>query len=256
MSAPLRSVSALLVLASFATACTGPGVPSNAPGVAGARAEAEASTEYVEGRATVDGIGKFYMGREISQVMGHLGAGWLERDTREQEERTDLLLDFLFQQDARVVADIGVGTGYFALPWAQRLEGGRVLGVDIQPEMLDILSARAEESGLSNVEPIRGTISDPMLPAGEVDLVLIVDAYHEFSHPREMLAGIARGLRPGGRLVLVEYRGEDPFVPIKDLHKMTEEQAIREVEASGLNWVETGEFLPQQHVLVFEKPAA
>jgi len=213
-------------------------------------------SEYVLGDATIDGIGKYYMGREISHVMGHLGAGWLERDTREQEERTDLLLDFLFRQDAGVVADIGVGTGYFALPWAQRLPEGRVLGVDIQPEMLDILTTRAQQSRLSNVEPILGKIDDPNLPPGEVDVVLIVDAYHEFSHPREMMAGIVRGLTPGGRVVLVEYRGEDAFVPIKELHKMTEEQAILELAAVGLEWVATEDFLPQQHVLVFRKPSS
>ncbi|NNK63780.1 MAG: class I SAM-dependent methyltransferase [Gemmatimonadetes bacterium] len=243
-----------LLLAIVAAACGGPGQPSNASLPAGGGSALETSTDYVEGQASVDGIGKSYMGREISLVMGHLGAGWLERETRVQEERTDLLLDFLFSQDARVVADIGVGTGYFALPWAERLSEGRVLGVDIQPEMLEILTARAEQAGLANVEPILGAIDDPKLPAGEVDVVLIVDAYHEFSHPREMMAGIVRGLRVGGRLVLVEYRGEDPFVPIKELHKMTQAQAIREVEASGLRWVETAEFLPQQHVMVFEKP--
>ncbi len=213
------------------------------------------STEYTTGRATPDGTGKYYMGREISLVMGHLGAGWLERETREREERTDLLLDFLFRQEGSTVADIGVGTGYFALPWAQRLTEGRVLGVDIQPEMLEILTARATASGLTNVVPIRGEIDDPGLPPGEVDVVLIVDAYHEFSHPREMMEGIVRGLRPGGRVVLVEYRGEDPFVPIKELHKMTERQAIMELGAAGLEWVQTENFLPQQHVLVFEKPA-
>ena len=244
---------ALLILV-LAAACSGPGMSSNAPPAAGTANASDIGTEYVEGSATPDGIGKFFMGREISQVMGHLGAGWLERETRVQEERTDLLLDFLYEQDAQVVADIGVGTGYFALPWAERLPEGRVLGVDIQPEMLAILTARAEQAGLNNVEPVLGAIDDPRLPAGEVDVVLIVDAYHEFSHPREMMAGIVSGLRPGGRLVLVEYRGEDPFVPIKELHKMTEAQARLEVEAAGLEWVETADFLPQQHVMVFEKP--
>lgn len=223
---------------------------------AGGATASQVSREYVLGDATIDGIGKYYMGREISQVMGHLGASWLERETRIDEERTDLLMAFLLDLDADVVADIGVGTGYFALPWARGLGGGRVFGVDIQPEMLDILAARAEQEGLSNVVPVQGAVDDPGLPVDSVDVVLIVDAYHEFSHPREMMQGIVAGLRPGGRLVLVEYRGEDPFVPIKDLHKMTEEQAIREVEAAGLRWVATESFLPQQHVLVFEKPMA
>ncbi len=187
--------------------------------------------------------------------MGHLAAGWLERGTREAEERTDLLFDFLLDQDAQTVADIGVGTGYFALPWARALSGGRVFGVDIQQEMLDILSQRAAQMGIRNIEPVLGSVDDPGLPPGAVDVVLIVDAYHEFSHPREMVAGIVRGLRPGGRLVLVEYRAEDIFVPIKELHKMSEQQAIREITAAGLEWVATEDFLPQQHVLVFEKPA-
>jgi SAM-dependent methyltransferase len=212
------------------------------------------TTGYVDGPSTIDGIGRYYRGREISHVMGHLGAGWLERPTREQEERTDLLLDFLTGLGGTTVADIGVGTGYFALPWARRLDGGRVLGVDIQPEMLDILASRVAEEGLTNVEGVLGRIDDPRLPQGEVDVVLIVDAYHEFSAPREMLAGIEQALRPGGRLVLVEYRGEDPLVPIKELHKMTEEQAITEVELAGLEWVVTEDFLPQQHVMIFEKP--
>lgn len=212
------------------------------------------TTEYVEGPSTVDGIGRYYRGREISHVMGHLGAGWLERPTREQEERTDLLLDFLTELEGTTVADIGVGTGYFALPWARRLDGGRLLGVDIQPEMLDILASRVAQEGLTNVEGVLGTVDDPRLPPGEVDIVLIVDAYHEFSAPREMLAGIEQALRPGGRLVLVEYRGEDPLVPIKELHKMTEEQAITEVELAGLEWMVTEDFLPQQHVMIFEKP--
>jgi SAM-dependent methyltransferase len=238
---------ALLCLLSLAS-CASP--PTNPAAAASAR-----TTEYVRGPATVDGIGKYYMGREISQVMGHLGAGWLERDTRETEERTDLLLDFLAGQGGDLVADIGAGTGYFAFPWADVLDGGRVLAVDIQPEMLAIIRERGAALGVDHVEPVRGTIEDPNLPAGQVDVVLIVDAYHEFSHPREMMAGIVRGLRPGGRLVLVEYRAEDPFVPIKDLHRMSEAQAILEVEQAGLEWVETQGFLPLQHVMVFRKPA-
>jgi SAM-dependent methyltransferase len=248
-----RTRTAVLVMITALSACAAP-AGNTTDHSRGAPAPAQTSTDYISGTATTDGIGKYFMGREISQVMGHLGAGWLERDTRAAEERTDLLLDYLFSQDGQVVADIGVGTGYFALPWAHRLSGGRVLGVDIQPEMLDILAERATSDGLINVEPVLGAVDDPNLPSNAVDIVLIVDAYHEFSHPREMAEGIVRGLRPGGRLVLVEYRGEDPFVPIKELHKMTEKQTIRELSAAGLRWVGTESFLPQQHVLVFEKP--
>ncbi len=212
------------------------------------------TTDYVSGPATLDGIGKYYMGREISQVMGHLGAGWLERESREAEERTDLLMGFLLEQAGTRVADIGAGTGYFALPWAELLPDVEVLAVDIQPEMLEIIRRRAEQLNLDRVRPVLGTVEDPGLPESAVDVVLLVDAYHEFSHPREMMQGIARGLRPGGRLVMVEYRAEDRTVPIKELHKMTEEQAILEVSSVGLEWVRTEDFLPTQHVLVFRKP--
>jgi len=200
------------------------------------------------------GIGKVYMGREISHVMGHLGAAWLERPGREREERTDRLVKQLPLEPDDVVADIGAGTGYFSFPIAERVPAGRVLAVDIQQEMLDIIEARKADGAAANVETVLGTETDPRLPAGQVDLVLIVDAYHEFSYPREMGEGIARALRPGGRLVLIEYRGEDPKVPIKRLHKMTEAQAIAEMEAIGLEWERTSNFLPQQHFLVFRKP--
>ncbi len=201
-----------------------------------------------------DGIGKFYMGREISQVMGHRGAGWLERSSREAEERTDLLLANLPLEPDDVVADIGAGTGYFSLPMAKRVSEGRVLAVDIQQEMLDLLTARARKAGLNNIEPILGAVDDPRLPPSRVDLVLMVDAYHEFSHPREMMRGIVRGLKPGGKVVLIEYRAEDPKVLIKPLHKMIEVQAIKEMKAVGLRWTETKHFLPQQHFMVFRKP--
>jgi SAM-dependent methyltransferase len=216
--------------------------------------DAWADTPYSYGAASRDGIGKFYMGREISQVMGHLGAGWLERPAREVEERTDRLLKNLPLRSEYVVADIGAGTGYFSLPIARRVSRGRVLAVDIQQEMLDMLTERSRKAGLDNIEPILGAVDDPRLPESQVDLVLMVDAYHEFSHPREMMHGIIRGLKPGGRVVLIEYRAEDPEVPIKPLHKMTEAQAIKEMEVIGLRWVETRGFLPQQHFMVFKKP--
>lgn len=201
-----------------------------------------------------DGIGKVYMGREISHVMGHRGAAWLERPTREREERTDLLIENLPLEADFVVADIGAGTGYFSFAIARRLPDGTVLAVDIQQEMLDIVAARSAASGVTNVETVLGSEQDPGLAAGSVDLMLLVDAYHEFSFPLEMGQAMARALKPGGRLVLIEYRGEDPAVPIKRLHKMSEAQAIAEMRAVGLEWERTDGFLPQQHFLVFRRP--
>jgi SAM-dependent methyltransferase len=213
----------------------------------------QADAVYATRAGSPDGIGKFYMGREIAHVMGHLGAGWLERDGRVAEERTDLLLDNLPLEPDDVVADLGAGTGFFTLPMAARVPRGKVLAVDIQPEMLDIIRQRTAAGGIANVEPVLATETDPRLPAGGVDLVLLVDAYHEFSYPREVMQNVAAALAPGGRVILVEYRGEDPGVPIKELHKMTQRQARRELSAAGLQWVETRDFLPQQHFMVFTK---
>ncbi len=201
-----------------------------------------------------DGIGKWYMGREISHVMGHLGASWLERPARERQERTDLLISRFPVDEDDVVADIGAGTGYFTFPIAKRVPKGRVYAVDIQKEMLAFIEERIDETGQDNVTPLLGNITDPGLPDDSVDLAFIVDAYHEFSHPREMGEGLMRALKPGGRLLLIEYREEDPAVPIKPLHKMSEAQVKKEMSALGLVWVETETYLPQQHVLVFEKP--
>ena len=201
--------------------------------------------------ASRDGIGKVYMGREISQVMGHLGAGWLERDSREAEERTDLLIDALPLEPGDTLADLGAGTGYFTFRVAPLVPEGRVLAVDIQPEMLAMLQAEEQRLGLDNVEPVLGTETDPKLPAGAVDLVLLVDAYHEFAYPFEVMTAVAESLAPGGRVALVEYRAEDPRVPIKELHKMSEAQAIREMEAVGLTHLRTDDRLPQQHLMFF-----
>lgn len=202
-----------------------------------------------------DGIGKVHMGREIAHVMGHLGAGWLERPEREREERTDLLVDRLPVEPDFVVADIGAGTGYFSFPIADRLKEGRVLAVDIQPEMLALIERQKRLRNVDNVYPILGDEKDPGLPRSGVDLIFIVDAYHEFSYPREMGEAMARALVPGGLLVLIEYRAEDPSVPIKRLHKMSQAQAKKEMRAIGLEWLRTEDYLPQQHVLIFRKPA-
>ena len=202
-----------------------------------------------------DGIGKIYMGREISYVMGHLGAGWLERPSREREERTDLLIDNLPIEPGDKVADIGAGTGYFSLPMAEQVgDSGKVYAVDIQQEMLDIIALRTEQQGITNIERVLAAADDPRLPANTIDMVLLVDAYHEFEWPYEVMTGIIDSLVSGGRVVLIEYRGEDPRVPIKRLHKMTEAQARKELAALGLMFEENRDLLPQQHFLVFRKP--
>ena len=224
-------------------------------GGCGVRADADVeNSHYTTGLPNRDGIGKFYMGREISHVMGHLGAGWLERSERERQERTDLLIAGLSLSEDFVVADIGAGTGYFTFPVAQRVPRGKVFSVDIQPEMLARIARRKALENVANVETVLGTEDDPKLPDNEIDLAFIVDAYHEFSFPREMGERLRESLKPGGQLVLVEYRAEDPRVPIKRLHKMSEVQVKQEMAAIGLDWVSTESYLPQQHVLTFQKP--
>ncbi len=201
-----------------------------------------------------DGSGKYYMGREIAQVMGHLGAGWLERPEREREERTDLLLKEMELQPTDVVADVGAGSGYFTFRLAPLVPRGKVLAVDIQPEMLQKIRDAKPRAGAANVETVLGSITDPNLPADSVDVALFVDAYHEFSHPYEMMVNVRKALKPGGRVVLVEYRAEDPKVPIRPRHKMTEAQAVKEMEAAGFTFGGNRNSLPQQHILIFRKP--
>ena len=224
-------------------------------GACGVRADADLeNSHYTTGPPNRDGIGKIYMGREISHVMGHLGAGWLERPERERQERTDLLIAGLNLSEDFVVADIGAGTGYFTFPVAARVPQGKVFAVDIQPEMLALMEQRKAREKVDNVETVLGEADDPKLPDSDIDLAFIVDAYHEFSFPREMGEHLKASLKPGGQLVLVEYRAEDPRVPIKRLHKMSEAQVKQEMAAIGLDWVRTESYLPQQHVLIFQKP--
>jgi len=201
-----------------------------------------------------DGIGKFYEGREIAHVMGHQAAGWLERPEREAEERPDLLIPLLSLKPGMKVADIGAGTGYHVRRMAKLVApGGTSYAVEIQPEMLELLVAKAKEHGLTNVAPVLGAIDDPKLPKGAIDLVLMVDVYHEFSHPYEMLSRICDSLKPGGRVVFVEFRAEEVRVPIKLLHKMSEAQVKREAAHHPLEWVTTHTNLPWQHVIEFRK---
>ncbi|MEO6246261.1 MAG: class I SAM-dependent methyltransferase [Opitutaceae bacterium] len=202
-----------------------------------------------------DGIGKTYFGREIAQVMGHQGASWLERPEREEEERTDLLLKELALKTGEQVADIGAGSGYFSWRMAKLVgESGRVYAVDIQQEMLDLLMSQMRRREVDKiVQPVLGTVQDPMLPPNAVDTIILVDVYHELDFPFEMTRAMIAGLKPGGRLVLVEYRGEDPAVPIKKLHKMTEAQVKKEMSVHPVTFDRNIGSLPRQHILVFRK---
>ncbi|MGD1891791.1 MAG: class I SAM-dependent methyltransferase [Cyclobacteriaceae bacterium] len=209
---------------------------------------------YTYGSPTsADGIGKFYQGREIAQVMGHQGAGWLERLRREEEERTDLLIKAMELKPTDVVADIGAGSGYFTFRMSPLVPQGEVLAVDIQPEMLAMIKRKMKDEGVENIQTVLGTVEDPKLPKDSVDWVLLVDSYHEFSHPYEMMSQIVASLSPSGKVALVEYRAEDPLVMIKPKHKMTEAQAVKEMQAIGLELVENKDILPQQHLMIFQK---
>lgn len=202
----------------------------------------------------LDGIGKYYMNREIARVMGHQAMMWLERDSREREEKPDLTVQNLDLQTDDVVADIGAGTGYFSFRIARQVPQGKVYAVDIQPEMLEAIATRKQKRDITNIETVLGEEDNPNLPPGSVDLAFMVDAYHEFAYPREMMEGIVEALKPGGRVILLEYRQENPMITIKPLHKMTQKQVKKELKAVGLKWQETKQFLPEQHFLVFSKP--
>jgi ubiquinone/menaquinone biosynthesis C-methylase UbiE len=201
-----------------------------------------------------NGIGKFYMGREIAQVMGHEAAGWLDRPEREKEEQPTKLIEALKFQPGDMVADVGAGSGYLSFRLAEAVgDKGKILAEDIQPEMLDIIKRKMKDKKVTNVEPILGTLTDPKLPKEGVDLIIMVDVYHEFDHPYEMTDAMVQALKPGGRLVFVEYRLEDPDVPIKLVHKMSEKQVVKEMGAFPLRFVKTIDTLPWQHIIIFEK---
>jgi len=197
---------------------------------------------------------KFYKKREVAQTMHFAGAEWLVREAREREEECSTLLRILNIKTGQAVCDMGSGNGFYTIPIARLVgETGRVLAVEIQPEMLELLAKRAASVNIKNIEPIVGTLTDPKLPEGKLDMVLLVDVYHEFSHPVHMLAAIRKSLKPDGRMVLVEFRAEDPKVPIKPLHKMSKDQINQEVPPNGFKLVEQFDGLPWQHVMFFQR---
>jgi precorrin-6B methylase 2 len=228
---------------------------ATAPANTAAGTEAQPSAERYRSMArSADGIGKRYLGREIAAVMGWQGASWLEREEREREERTDLLLKALPLRPGMVVADIGAGTGYLTRRMAPAvMPGGKALAVDVQPEMVRMLETMVRQTGLTQIQPLLGAEDDVRLPKASVDLAIMVDVYHELAYPYEMLDSITRALKPGGLLVFVEYRAEDENVPIKPVHKMSEAQVKREAAVHPLVWDRTIATLPWQHVVIFRK---
>jgi predicted methyltransferase len=202
-----------------------------------------------------NGINKWYLGREIAHVMGPGGIPWLERPERENEENPTKCIEALELKGGEVVADLGAGSGYYSFRLAPKVgEKGKVLAVEIQDEMLAELKKRIEKQKVENVETVKCTESDPKLPEAGVDLVLMVDVYHELAFPYEVMMSIRKSLKPGGRVVLVEYRKEDPKVPIKEVHKMSEEQIKKEMEVVGLVHLKTVATLPWQHIAIYTKP--
>ena len=208
---------------------------------------------YTYKNPSYDGIGKVYMGREISFVMGFEGRDWLERQEREQEESIALALENLPITTRSVVADIGAGSGYYTFRMAPKVPEGKVYAVEIQDEAILYLQNRSKELGFSNVIPVKGGETTPNLPENSIDLAIMVDVYHELEYPQEMLEAIKKSLKADGKLLLIEYRGEDPEVAIKPLHKMTVRQVKKELEANGFKLIQNGQFMSIQHFLVFGK---
>jgi len=200
-----------------------------------------------------NGINKWYMGRQIAQVMSHYGIDWLERPEREKEENTSLLLKNLAVKPGMLIADIGAGSGYHSSLLSKMVGTGKVFAVDVEPEMIAYLNERIKQEKLSRIVPVLGTEQKLPLPENTIDMMLLVDVYHEFSYPYEMTLSMRAALKPGGKLVLVEFRSEDQNVPIKSIHKMSEAQAIKEFKAAGFTFDKNIDNLPWQHCMVFTK---
>ena len=210
-------------------------------------------TNYTYKRGDFNGIGKWYMGREIAYVMGFQGINWLERSEREIEEDVSTLIKNMKIKTNEIIADIGAGSGYHVFKMAPLARNGLVYAVDIQPEMLEAIELKKRSKRVSNVETVLGSEKSINLPMNSIDKILLVDVYHEFSYPAEMVESIKSALKPNGQLFLIEYRGEDSSVPIKKIHKMTEKQSIKEMEAAGFRLKENIDNLPWQHCMIFEK---
>jgi precorrin-6B methylase 2 len=222
----------------------------------GLAAHAEPLAQHYEFRAAhdPDGIGKFYLGREIAQVMGPGGIVWLERPERETEEQPQLVIDALDIKPGQTIADLGAGSGYFSFRIAPLVgPTGKVLAIDIEPTMLDTIAQRASREHVTNITTVRSSARDPNLAPHSVDLLFMVDVYHELEYPYEVMTKVRAALKPGGRVALVEYRAEDPEVMIKAVHKMSERQVRREMQAAGFKHVKTVRTLPLQHLIVFER---
>ena len=200
-----------------------------------------------------NGINKWYMSRQIAQVMSHYGIDWLERKEREMEENTSLLLKNLAVKPGMFIADIGAGSGYHSALLSKMVGSGKVFAVDVEPEMIAYLNERIKQEKLSHIVPVLSTEQKLSLPENTIDMMLLVDVYHEFSYPYEMALSMLAALKPGGKLVLVEFRSEDPTVPIKTIHKMSEAQAIKEFTAAGFIFDKNIDNLPWQHCMVFTK---
>ncbi|MGB5983481.1 MAG: class I SAM-dependent methyltransferase [Nonlabens sp.] len=222
-------------------------------GVEKAVEKKQTESNYVFKDGSYNGIGKWYMGREIAHVMGFQGMEWLERPEREKEENVSKLLKNMNIQPTDNIADIGAGSGYHVFKMVQQLDEGTIYAVDIQSEMLDAMRVKKETKKIESIQLIKGDEQSTNLPANSVDKILMVDVYHEFNYPVEMIASMKKALKENGEIYLIEYRLEDPNIPIKTIHKMSEAQAVKEFESNGFQLKENIDNLPWQHCMVFEK---
>jgi len=218
-----------------------------------AQSKPQTDSIYTFKKADPDGTGKVYKGREIAQIMSFEGAAWLERNTRQKEENTNLAIAKLPITKNSVVADIGAGTGYYTFQIAPKVPEGKVYAVEIQEDAITYLKNQSSKLKHNNVIVVKGGEQSPNLPANAIDLAIMVDVYHELSYPHEVLQAIRRSLKPKGKLLLLEFRAEDPKIAIKALHKMSIAQVNKELKANGFHLVQDGEFMPIQHFLVYQK---